>query len=162
MTRTTHRQIGIAAILFAAFLTLAGIPYGVTAPDNIRNIVLSPLFWPYALAGLLALGGAGLLLASRGLPSAAEAEAPGTGWRPGAGLRLAIAAVIMVLLVAFAETVGLVWAAMPAFLAFAFLVRTRHPVAATIAAIAAPLALYAFFAHVAGVAIPQGIFVRLP
>jgi hypothetical protein len=56
----------------------------------------------------------------------------------------------------------MVWTAMLAFAACACLFRTRHPIVAVICAVVVPLLLYAFFAHVAGVAIPQGAFVRLP
>ena len=53
-----------------------------------------------------------------------------------------------------------------AFAALAFLVSTPHPRAALVCALAVPLALYAFFAHVAGISIPQGSvaadYVRLP
>jgi len=56
----------------------------------------------------------------------------------------------------------MVWTAMIVFLLTAFLFRTRHPITALICAVVIPLALYLFFAKVAGVAIPQGIFVRLP
>ena len=48
------------------------------------------------------------------------------------------------------------------FVATALLVRTRHPKTALVCAVIVPLVLYAFFAHVAGVAIPQGNFMRLP
>ena len=51
---------------------------------------------------------------------------------------------------------------MVVFFVFALLVRTSHPKTALVAAVAVPLVLYLFFAHVAGVAIPQGDFVRLP
>ena len=57
---------------------------------------------------------------------------------------------------------GMVWTSMLAFVALAFLVKTRHPATAFICAIVVPLVLYAFFAHVASVAIPQGELVRLP
>jgi putative tricarboxylic transport membrane protein len=57
---------------------------------------------------------------------------------------------------------GLVWTAMLAFAATALLVRTKHMTIAIVSAVTVPLLLYVFFAHVAGVAIPQGNFVRLP
>ncbi len=70
--------------------------------------------------------------------------------------------VILVVYLAAVPWIGLVWASIPAFIAVAFLIQTRHPKTAVIAAILVPLVLYAFFAHVAGVAVPQGEFVRLP
>ncbi|MEL6480104.1 MAG: tripartite tricarboxylate transporter TctB family protein [Pseudomonadota bacterium] len=161
MTRQGHVQVGAAAILFAAFLYFVGIPHGITAPSNIRNIVLSPLFWPTIIAAALALAGLGLLAASRGLPADRDADGP-EDWQPGAGLRLAAMAALMAGFVLAADTLGFVWASMIAFAATALLVRTRHRFAALAAAVLVPLLLYAFFAHVAGVAIPQGELVRLP
>ena len=69
--RTSEFQVGIAAIAAAAFLLLVGIPHGVTTPSNIRNVVLSPTFWPQILAGLLALAGICLLISA---PPAAPRE----------------------------------------------------------------------------------------
>jgi len=57
---------------------------------------------------------------------------------------------------------GMVWTAMLVLAACAFLFQTRHPIVAIICAVVMPLLLYLFFAHVAGIAIPQGNFVRLP
>lgn len=160
MSAKSHRQIGVAAIVFAIFLYLVGIPYGVTAPSNVQNIVLSPLFWPRILAVLLALGGIGLLLTSRRLDN--EDHESFLGGVEGALLRLGLMALLMILYVLAAPVLGMVWTSMLAFVSLAFLIKTRHPVAAVLAAIFVPLILYAFFAHVAGVAIPQGDFVRLP
>ncbi|MEM6944488.1 MAG: tripartite tricarboxylate transporter TctB family protein [Pseudomonadota bacterium] len=163
MARQKHVQVGAAAVLFAAFLYFVGIPYGITAPTNIQNIVLSPLFWPTILAALLAVAGLALLAASRSLPvEAGEAAEDEEAWQPGAGMRLAAMAVLMAAFTLSATTIGFVWGAMIAFAATALLVKTRHPVAALVAAVLVPLVLYAFFAHVAGVAIPQGELVRLP
>ena len=77
-------------------------------------------------------------------------------------LRLAGLAVIMVLTMYGLPRLGMVWTCMLAFAACAFMFRTRYPVAALVCAVMIPLILYAFFAHVAGVAVPQGEFVRLP
>ncbi len=77
-------------------------------------------------------------------------------------LRLAGLALIMVLTMFALPRLGMVWTAMVVFIATALLFKTRHPVVAVISAIIIPLILYAFFAHVAGISIPQGNFVRLP
>lgn len=155
--------VGLAAILFAAVLFFIAIPHGITAPSNMREVVLSPRFWPTILAGLLAVCGIALVLSSRSVrfaarPTVAVGTAPGLA----GPLRLGAVALVMVAYVALMPVVGLVLASMPAFLVTALLVRTRHRVLAAIASVAAPLVLYAFFAHVAGVAVPQGQFIRLP
>lgn len=158
--RTIQLRLGLGALLVSVILILYGIPNWVSAPRNVSNIVLSPLFWPQVLSGLTGLTGLALLaFASR---SDAQTPEPDTDNRGAATLRLVLMGVIMVGVIYGMPRLGMVWTSMLGFLATAFLVRTRHPGTALIAAIAVPLALYFFFAHVAGVAIPQGNFVRLP
>lgn len=153
-------QVGIAAIAMAAFLLLVGIPYGVAKPSNIRNIVLSPTFWPQILAGLLALAGIGLLISAR---SCERREFESSILEVGGGpSRLAGMAILMGTYFWLIPLLGMVWASMLAFGGVAVLVRTRHPFAAAVSAVVFPLLLYAFFAHVAGVSVPQGELVRLP
>jgi len=160
--RQVQLHLGLAAIFVCAFLTLVAIPAWVSSPSNVRNIVLSPLFWPYVLAGFTGLVGVGLAIAGLrmtddGEPVNKVSENPAAAW-----LRLAGMAVIMVSTMFLLPRLGMVWTSMLIFVATAFLVRTRHPVTALVCAVIVPLVLYAFFAHVAGVAIPQGNFLRLP
>ena len=160
--RSVQLQLGFGACIAAIFLVFVAIPEWVASPSNVRNIVLSPLFWPYSLAGLTALVGLGLIAA--GLSDTGEQtplDEPSED-APMAWLRLLGMAVIMAGTMFLLPRLGMVWTCMLAFAASAFLVRTRHPVAALVCAVVVPLALYAFFAHVAGVAIPQGNIVRLP
>lgn len=160
MLGKSEAQVGIAAIVMAAFLLLVGIPYGVAKPSNIRNIVLSPTFWPQILAGLLALAGIGLLITAR---SSEPREFEGSLLDVGGGVsRLAGVAILMGAYYWLIPLLGMVWASMLAFGGVAALVQTRHPLAAAASAVVIPLLLYAFFAHVATVAVPQGEFVRLP
>ena len=160
MSRKSHLQIGIAAIGFAVFLYLIGIPNGVTAPSNIRNIVLSPLFWPQILTGLLAAVGLGLVLTARNLSD--DGHVSLLAGVEGAPLRLAAMAALMIGYVLLTPLLGMVWTSMLAFVLLALLIKTSHPIAAILAGVLALLVLHAFFAHVAGVAIPQGEIVRLP
>ena len=145
----------------ALFLGFVAIPVWVSSPSNVPNVVLSPLFWPYVLTALTGFSGLGLLLVSRHADPQVDPEEAETGNRQ-SWLRLAAMAVIMCLTMFALPRLGMVWTSMLVFAVTAFLLRTRHPVTALICAVAIPLVLYAFFAHVAGVAIPQGIFVRLP
>ncbi|MDW3225406.1 MAG: tripartite tricarboxylate transporter TctB family protein [Paracoccaceae bacterium] len=160
--RQLQLRLGLGAIMAAAFLTLYAIPTWISSPSNVRNIVLSPLFWPYALAGFTGLAGLGLVLS--GVRTPAEdapvndpIEDPLAAW-----MRLLGMALIMVLTMFLLPRLGMVLTSMLVFVATAFLVRTRHPITALVCAVIIPLVLYAFFAHVAGVAIPQGDFLRLP
>ena len=153
-----NKRLGLIALLCAAFLAFVAIPFWVSSPSNVSNIVLSPTFWPYALSGFLALVALGLLIAPAAQQEAVESEPQALApW-----LRLLGMAVIMVLTMIALPTLGMVWTSMLVFLLCAFMFRTRYPVTAIICAVVIPLVLYAFFAHVAGVAIPQGEFVRLP
>jgi hypothetical protein len=163
--RTTQIHLGIAALLVALFLTFVAIPNWVTSPSNVRNIILSPTFWPYVLTALTALAGGLLLLTGlRTDPMAIHLDDDGDAapQTPGAWIRLAVLAVLMLVTMVALSRLGMVWTAMLLFAATAFLFRTRHPVVAVVCAILVPLALYAFFAHVTSVAIPQGDYLRLP
>ena len=77
-------------------------------------------------------------------------------------LRMAGLALIMIFTMFALAKLGMVWTSMITFIATALLFKTRHPVIAVICAVVVPLLLYSFFAHIAGIAIPQGDFVRLP
>lgn len=160
--RAIQVQLGIGACLASLFLILHAIPHWISAPSNIRNIVLSPRFWPYIIAGLTGLVGLGLLVSGRAA-TAEDGPANAAIDDPRAGMmRLFGLAVLMAVTFWLLPRIGMVWASILAFAALAFLVRTRHPVTALICAVAVPFLLYGFFAHVASVAIPQGNFVRLP
>ncbi|MEM6971595.1 MAG: tripartite tricarboxylate transporter TctB family protein [Pseudomonadota bacterium] len=159
-----QRGLGIGAVLVAALLILWAIPTFVSTPSNVGNVILSPLFWPYSIAGLTGLVGLGLVASTfraDGPDDSLPANEPIDDPIPGL-IRLAGIAVIMVLTMVLIDRIGMVWASMLAFAATAFLVRTRHPRLALVSAVAVPLVLYVFFAHVAGVAVPQGELVRLP
>ncbi len=160
--RALQVRLGIGAILAAAFLVIHAIPNWVSSPSNVRNIVLSPLFWPYILGGLTGLVGLGLVVAGwRAAPGSAPVNEAIDD--PGAGaLRLVVFAAMMAATFWAMSYLGMVWVSMLAFVGLAFLVRTRHPATAVVCAVVVPLILYAFFAHVASVAIPQGDLVRLP
>ena len=160
--RTIQIQLGAGAIIVAAFLLLFAIPTWVSSPSNVPNIILSPLFWPWALAGLTAITGLGMILTSIRAPLPAEPETSDVDDRSKAFARLAGIAVVMVVSMLAMPRIGMVWTAMLVFAVTAFLVHTSHPRIALVCAVVVPLVLYAFFAHVAGVAVPQGDFVRLP
>lgn len=160
--RSIQIQLGIGAIAASVFLIAIAIPFWVSSPSNVRNIILSPIFWPNVLAAITGLIGVGLIVTSIAGPRPETSADSGVADRPAAFKRLAIMAVIMAATVLVMPRVGLVWTAMVTFVATAFLVKTKHPRTAVVCAVLIPLVLYVFFAHIAGVAIPQGDFVRLP
>lgn len=164
--KSLHLRLGVFVCLCAVFLTIYAIPNFVFAPSNVGNLVLSPLFWPYVLTGLAGLVGLGLIASAFG-PEGSKVyeDADGVAEQSnemGAWLRVAGLVVIMIATVFAMPKLGMVWTTMAAFAACAALFRTRHPIVAAVCTVVVPLLLYAFFAHVAGVAIPQGEFARLP
>lgn len=155
--------LGLGFIGFGAFVLAIAIPFAVTSPSNVQNIVLSPTFWPTIVAWLI-IGLGGLLtvlrFAGSGVADVEEDDVGDSG--AAAWLRIVGAIAVMAALVLLTPTLGLVWTAMLAFGALSVLVRSSKPVLSAVVAIVLPLVLYAFFAHVAGVAVPQGDFIRLP
>lgn len=156
--RTIQLHLGIGALIATALLLLFAIPNWVSSPSNVPKIVLSPVFWPYVLSGFTGLVGLGLVVS--GMRSARE---PSMGIANVAEImRLGGMAVLMVATMWLLPRLGMVLTCMVVFLVTAVLIKARHPVAVLITAVLAPLFLYGFFAHVAGVAIPQGDYVSLP
>ena len=160
--RRVQLQLGCAALTGAVLLIFYAIPVWVSSPSNVGNVILSPLFWPYALAGFMAVTGLGLLGAGlRMPPGGAPLNNPSANPAAAFG-RLVAMAVLMGLTMVLLPRLGMVLTSALLFAATAFLVKTRHPVTAVVCAVLVPLVLYAFFAHVAGVALPQGNVLRLP
>jgi len=160
--RTIQLQLGIGAVVAAGFLLLVAIPAWVSSPSNVPNIILSPLFWPWALAGLTGIVGLAMILTALREPVSSGPVVSDVDDKPKAWSRLASIAAVMGVTMLVMPRLGMVWTSMLVFAVTAFLVRTSHPKTALLSAVLVPLGLYAFFAHVAGVAIPQGDFLRLP
>ncbi|MBU2582059.1 MAG: tripartite tricarboxylate transporter TctB family protein [Alphaproteobacteria bacterium] len=165
--KTNDLGLGAGVIAFGVFLLLYAIPVFVSAPSNVRALVLSPLFWPDIIAWIIIILGV-TLIATRvfGPPVVASETTASAALSPEdtpyAIARLAAAAVIMVGLVVAIPVLGMVLSTGIAFALISMIVKTPRPVTALIVAILLPLVLYAFFAHVAGVSVPQGRFITLP
>jgi putative tricarboxylic transport membrane protein len=160
--RSNQMKLGIGAVVAAVFLLTVAIPFWVSSPANVPNIVLAPTFWPQILAAVTGVTGVGLMVFSSRRRAVTSTSGPEAEEKGAAIFRMIGLAAIMGLALLAMPRLGLVWTAMLVFASLAFLVRTRHPGTVLICAVAVPLILYGFFAHVAGVAIPQGHFVRLP
>jgi len=161
--RQLNFRLGGLALAICLLLVFFLIPNYVSSPSNVEKLILSPLFWPYTLAGLTGLSGLGLLITawrSDSEPAAPDSADPQS--RSGGFVRLVVAAALMVATMLLLHSLGLVLTAMLLFIALAYVVQAKHKKTAWLCAIIVPLVLYAFFAHVAGVAIPQGDFLRLP
>jgi len=159
MLNNSHFMTGLISLILSLLLFFVAIPYAVTSPSNVTNIVLSPVFWPEVLSILLGITGIALMLSANTAIKDEVSEFMGT---VGSYKRLVLLAVLMVVYIFAIPKLGLVWTSMIAFVALAILIKSSHPKTAIIAAIIIPLVLYLFFAHVAGMAIPQGDFLRLP
>ena len=165
MAARTVSWLGIGFIAFGFFVLLVAIPFAVTSPSNVGRLVLSPTFWPTIIGWLIIVLGAMLVLLrwfQPAEPTLGDVEVPVGSATGGPWMRLAATAVIMVALVLATPYLGLVWTSMLCFALLSVVIRAPQPVLSGTVAILLPLVLYAFFAHVAGVAVPQGEFVRLP
>lgn len=152
-------QLGLGALATALLLGFYAIPTWVSAPANIKNIILSPTFWPYVLTALLGMVSFALVITAW---RSKESNITTVESEPKAWFRLLALAVIMLLTMFALPRLGMVLTTVILFAATAFLFKTRHPVIALVCALVFPFVLYLFFAHVAGVAIPQGNYIRLP
>jgi putative tricarboxylic transport membrane protein len=156
--------LGIGFVAFGVFVLLVAIPYGVTSPSNVRAVVLSPTFWPTIVSWLIILLGAILVVMQLAKPfgGAAGDDEEVASHSPAAWVRLAATAVMMIALVVLTPVLGMVWTTMLCFAILSIIIVSPQPILSGVVAIILPLALYAFFNHVAGVAVPQGEFIQLP
>ncbi|HUS95322.1 MAG TPA: tripartite tricarboxylate transporter TctB family protein [Hyphomicrobiaceae bacterium] len=168
MQRITHNTwLGLGVIAFGGLLLGVAIPLGISSPSNVRALVLSPTFWPSIIACLLVVLGVLIVAVDAMTPREAGQEAadkPGDeeAGQAGALMRLAAMALMMVGLVVAIPYLGMVWACLVGFVVFSVIVRVPRPLLSLVVAVLLPLLLYAFFAHVAGVAVPQGELINLP
>ncbi len=161
LSRRDELLIGVGVTLFAVLLFTVLIPTGVVRPSG-AALFLSPRFWPYVLSGVLLFCGA--LLTARAIlmppPPPEQVESLHLTLpelqRLGA-LLLLLAAVYLAI-----PVLGLTWSAMGAFVGTMLIGSREKPLAGLLVGLLLPLLLYAFFTKLAGVPIPQGIFVRLP
>lgn len=167
---TLHKDVwlGIGTILFGAMLLVFAIPEFISAPSNVRKLVLSPLLWPTIVAWLIILLGAGLiashLLMNRQIPNT-DSNASMFETREDeiyAWIRLGASGLLMIGLIVVMPFLGMVIASGLVFALFSIVVKAPRPLLSLIVAVVLPVVLYFFFAHVAGVSVPQGRFLSLP
>jgi putative tricarboxylic transport membrane protein len=164
-----HKDVwlGIGTVIFGVLLLVYAIPEFISAPSNVRKLVLSPLLWPTIVAWLIILLG-GSLIASHFLTPPQDVARPDPELmetREGrlyAWGRLGASALIMIGLIVATPVLGMVLACGLAFVLFSVVIMAPRPILSLIVAILLPFILYFFFAHVAGVSVPQGRFLSLP
>ena len=166
MLKNSYFISGFVALLLSLLLIFVAIPFGITSPSNISKIVLSPVFWPQVLSVLLGITGIALMVSANGAKvngvddnddNEDLKESTAGGFK-----RLFLMGILMSAYVTAIPKLGLVWTSMIAFVALSVLIKSSRPLTAIITAIVIPLILYLFFAHIAGMSIPQGEFLRLP
>ena len=163
MLKNSYFISGFVALLLSLLLIFVAIPFGITSPSNISKIVLSPVFWPQVLSVLLGITGIALMVSANGAKDDCVDDNEDLKVSTAGGFkRLFLMGILMTAYVIAIPKLGLVWASMIAFVALSVLIKSSRPRTAIITAIVIPLILYLFFAHVAGMSIPQGEFLRLP
>ena len=149
--------LGLGVACFGTILLLLLIPQGVVVPKGVRSAVLSPDFWPRAIAGFLVVTGLFLALQSKLATTAVTLER-----HSGTVLRLLAALVLLGAYYWLIQPLGMVVASMLAILAFGLLGRARNLVVLLLTAVILPLLLYAFFVKIAGLPIPTGRWISFP
>lgn len=154
--------VGVFASLLALSLIFYLIPQYVDSPGSVRNIVLSPVFWPTIIAWLMLLIGGGILVAQYLDKGTAEPDDNYDESRASYS-RVVMFAVFLAGYYLLLPVLGMVWSSSLAFIVFSICISgTEYRKTALVMGVLLPVALYAFFYHVAGVSIPQNDFLRLP
>jgi hypothetical protein len=154
--------VGAGVVFLSLVLIIYFIPQFVVAPKYVRNVVLSPVFWPSVISWMMLFIGGGILVSQyleRGcVSSKTEPDAA-----KGAYVRILVFGLFLIVYYILMPVLGMVLSSTLAFIVFSiFMAGTKHRKTAVIVGVLLPLALYAFFYHVAGVNIPQGELMRLP
>jgi putative tricarboxylic transport membrane protein len=162
LSRRDELLIGLGVIALSALTLWWLIPSYIVIPRRVPNPALSPAFWPSIIGWvMLACGVALSVRAILAPPPPAEMTDTLTP-SPAEALRLLAVVVLLGACYMALPVLGMVWTCMIAYVALVLLTGGRQLGWGVIVAILLPLILYAFFAKIAGVAIPQGQIVRLP
>ncbi|MGK7651884.1 tripartite tricarboxylate transporter TctB family protein [Roseovarius sp. B08] len=144
----------LASVLFALFV----IPAGVTSPASVKHLPLSPTFLPYVLTI-----GVGLFALIHLLEAIFAAHIPGEddaslGTHPRWKSRVLMLVGLLALYLLMPERLGMPLTAIVVTIALMAIGGERRPLILLGVGIAVPLLVYLFFAHVAQVPLPMGLF----
>ncbi|MCB8836252.1 tripartite tricarboxylate transporter TctB family protein [Aurantimonas sp. VKM B-3413] len=161
LSRPIELGLSLFVVLFALFLWLVLIPFGIDAPSSMRSILLSPRFWPTILAaGLLLLGVIlGVATLRRKTRDGHDLFEPFTRSEY---VRLAGFVVLLAVYFEAISWIGMIWSSVLCFAAVVFLTGAKNKAVGLCCALLLPIVLFGFFYHVAGVNIPQSELLRLP
>jgi putative tricarboxylic transport membrane protein len=162
LSRRDELLIGLGVIALAALTLWWLIPTYIVIPRRVPNPALSPAFWPMIISWVMLA--CGVALSVRAVTTPAPPEEMAETLTPTRAESMRLLAVVAILAATYLAlpVLGMVWTCMLVYVALVLLTGAQKMGWAVLVAILLPLILYAFFAKIAGVAIPQGQIVRLP
>lgn len=162
LSRRLEILIGLGVVALSAFILWVVIPAYVTLPKRPPLLALAPSFWPKIICWMMLLSGAALTVRAALEEPPPDAIVEEAGASSSETLRLLALAAILTGTFFALPVFGMVWTCMVVFILLVLMTGRRHLIWGVLAGILLPLLLYMFFTKVAGVAVPQGQFVRLP
>lgn len=158
--RGRRREIIFAALtlLASALFAFVVIPAGVTTPASVKHLPLSPAFLPYVLTA-----GVGLFALIHLLEAIFAAHIPGEdeaslGTHPRWKSRVLMLVGLLLVYLLLPDQLGMPVTAMLVTIALMAIGGERRPLILLGVGIGVPLLVYLFFAHVAQVPLPMGLF----
>ncbi|QFT92122.1 Tripartite tricarboxylate transporter TctB family protein [Roseovarius sp. THAF9] len=149
----------VITILAALVFALVVIPNGVTRPASVKHLPLSPVFLPYVLTI-----GVGIFALIHLLEAIFAAHIPGEddaslGTHPRWKSRVLMLVGLLALYLLMPGRLGMPLTAIIVTIALMAIGGERRPLILLGVGIAVPVLVYLFFAHVAQVPLPMGLFV---
>ena len=162
LSRRNEVLIGLAVMALSAVVLWLLIPNYVALPRRVPIKALAPSYWPKIICWIMLLCGAALTL--RAVMAAPTPDAIVDDPSASTPEMLRLAGLVVILSSAYfaMPIVGMVWICMIVFILLVLMTGAKRLFWGIVVGVALPLLLYVFFTKVAGVAIPQGQFVRLP
>ncbi len=162
LSRRDEMFIGLGVMLLAAMTLWWLIPNYIVIPRRVPNPALSPAFWPTIIGWVMLVCGLALAVHAYFAPSPPAETTEKLLPTQTEALRILATVGILVATYLALPVLGMVWTCMLVYVALVLLTGGQKIGWGVVIAILLPLILYAFFAKIAGVAIPQGQIVRLP
>ena len=162
LSRRFEIMIGLSVIAMSALTLFWLIPSYVALPQRPPLRALAPSFWPKIVSWTMFLCGVAMTLRAAMTDPPPDAIVDDQSLSSKELLRLAGLALILAVVYFTLPIFGMVWVCMVAFILMVLMTGRKYLLVGIVVGVMLPLALYFFFSKVAGAAIPQGQFVRLP
>jgi len=156
-----RREIVFAGLTLAAsaLFALIVIPRGVTTPASVKHLPLSPAFLPYLLTASIGVFALIHMLEAIFAPHIpAEDEGAQPGMHPRWKGRVLMLCALLALYLFLPDQLGMLPTSILVTVALLAIGGERRPLILLGVGISVPLLVYLFFAHVAQVPLPTGIF----